>query len=163
MCNKILFPEEGGVRKEFFTFRHFKSSWNDGGKACYSNGMEFVSLDTISEYHKLESLVAHLPVNTYLYIGAMTSHPRPNIWKWMNSGQPMTYQIKWWPTEPTNTLELCLMMERANGNQLQAHDIDCLHYFQQAMTICQKKTNSNGFVGWNFKINYIHCITIILH
>lgn len=136
---------EGDNRKDFYAARHFRGTWQDGREICHNYGLEFVSLDTESEYYNFERLVTNYPVNTYIYIGAMTTSPRNNIWFWMNSGNQMTYPIKWWPGEPTNTGEFCLMFERAGGNQLQAHDIDCSHRFEKAKIICQERQHSGVF------------------
>lgn len=97
--------------KVFYLPRFFQSFWTDVRSICIAYGMDFVSLETA---HEADSFLEICKNNAafspqYVHVGALTMVLKsPNEWFWVNSGNRITYQIKW--TKNNN----CLF-----------HDVEC--------------------------------------
>lgn len=126
--------------KTYWISTHFMAFWDQANDICHSNGMEFLSLETLQESNNLLSLCdqnIHL-FDQWTHVGGLTTVPKSkDHWYWMTSGNKVNYSLKFGIGQPDNAggNEMCLSIGKQPGNFF-FNDVNCygMHQFK---FICQ--------------------------
>jgi hypothetical protein len=95
--------------------------------------MDVVSVDSLDEsYAFFNSLQSHAYLfDNYAHVGAITLQSRSrDQWYWVDSGNRITYLIKWEPGFPNSAAEYCLSVKKKPTNEFVYDDIPCFGSFE---------------------------------
>lgn len=131
-------------KKTYWVSTHFKGFWNEALNICHSFGMQFASLETSKEAKnflqlcdKKNNLCEH-----DIHIGGLTTVGKSRTdWYWVDSGNKVTYDLKFGANEPNNAHgnEMCLALI-VNSENVVFNDVPC--YGETSFKfICQSKSS----------------------
>lgn len=124
--------------KTYWISTHFKAYWDQANDICHSNGMEFLSLETLQESNHLLSLCdqnIHL-FDVWTHVGGLTTVPKSkDDWYWITSGNKVNYSLKFGAGKPDNNNEMCLSIGK-KPEDFFFNDINC-YGIDQMKFICQ--------------------------
>ncbi|KAG5683722.1 hypothetical protein PVAND_012987 [Polypedilum vanderplanki] len=117
----------------------------DHGEMLYLIAKHLIWSLLVQTYNELEAvrnmrMKFQSSVAEHILLSGMTDEPRSkNNWYWVHTGENISFNIPWQPTEPNNSdgVERCL--QATLSNSIGFNDIECSGDFNYHYTfICQK-------------------------
>lgn len=108
--------------------------------ACKENGMELVQLlDKAQSTEFLGFCTANINLFKYAYVGGTSiEKPDKRVWYWFDTGDKISYSMKWNAGEPNNLDERCLEVSGWATGIFGFNDVVCYDAGNQHPFLCQK-------------------------